>query len=583
MRLRRELVVLLLVAFSVVWLLPRDRSPLGAVLHAAAYDPYQTEILAPYAELRDAIQNEDADTLRAIAAGDDYRAYRAALAVAQDFTLPAALRLEAFDRVLALRVEDPLASDETRALHLEIGRIAEAAGQRERALEAYRTALPDPTAEAGLERIEPDPYRRANAFLQARMYRDALDALGGRTAPSIEAPAQRALGNYAEGMDAYRRWLSEQPWNADAQLGVAWSHYYLGEWQRAADAFAAIPGPDARYGEALSARRLDELDRALALLRQTGSASRMWLGTEWLEARERWGDALDLYLEIARTQAGTSQADDAAYRAYVLAGRLGLPEQLETARSLIPPGSFYDLLLGGSVRVPTESDLPPVEPDVVPLAHALIGVHDVDAAVGELRLALRDAPTVAEGVVIAEMLQTMGDWRQSQRWAAGLADDIADRRVWRLAWPEAYPEAVRAEATAHDVDPELIWAVMRQESAFYPRARSRSDARGLMQVIPSTWDWLAELQDELPGNPFDPSDNIRYGAFYLRYLLDYFQDDMQLAVASYNRGQGYIRRLFESPEVAADKDELFRKIDALETREYLQRVVVNYEVYRALD
>ena len=582
MLLRRGLVVLLLVAVAVAWLLQRDRSPLGAVLHAAAYDPYRAEILAPYAELRDAIQRDDTDTLRTIAAGDDYRAYRAALAVAQDFAVPAALRLEAFDRILALRVEDPLAAEETRALHLEIGRIAEAAGRRERALEAYRAALPDPMAEAGLERVEPDPYRRANAFLQARMYRDALDALGGRTAPSIEAPAQRALGNHAEGMDAYARWLSEQPWNEDAQLGVAWSHYYLGEWQMAADAFAAIPGPDARYGEALAARRLDDLDRALALLRQTDSASRMWLGTDWLEARERWADALDLYLEIARTQAGSSLADDSAYRAYVLAGRLGRPEQREAARSLIPPGSFYDLRLGGTLDVPTASDLPTVEPDVLPLAHALTGVNDVDAAVGELRLALLDASTMAEGVAIAEMLQTMGDWRQSQRWAAGIADDVADRRVWQLAWPEAYPDVVRAAAAANEIEPELIWAVMRQESAFYPRARSRSDARGLMQVIPSTWDWLAELQDEPPGNPFDPADNIRYGAFYLRYLLDYFQGDTQLAVASYNRGQGYIRRLFEAPEVAADMDELFRRIDALETREYLQRVLVNYEVYRAL-
>ena len=579
---RRDLILLLLVVNAVVWLLPRDRSPSGAVLHAAAYDPYQTDILAPYAELRDAIGTGDTISLRDIASGSDYRAYRAALALAQDFTLPAALRLEAFDRVLALRVDDPLAPEETRALHLEIGRIAENAGRRDRALEAYRAALPDPAAKDGVERVEPDPYRRANAFLQARMYRPALDALGERTAPSIEAPVHRALGAHERALDAYRRWLIEQPGSDAAQLGIAWSHYYLGDWDAAATSFAALAGPDARYGEALAVRRQGNLDRAVELVRATGSASRMWLATDWLEAAGRHAEALDLYLEIAHADPGSSFADDAAYRAYVIANRLGRPEQAAAARASIPAESFFSLQLGGTFEVPERSDLDVVKPDVVTLAHALTSVHDVEAAVGELRFALRDAATLAEGVPIAEMLQTMGDWRQSQRWAAGRVFGSDDLRLWQLAWPQAYPDVVQAEAEANSVDPELVWAVMRQESAFYPRARSRSNAQGLMQVIPSTWDWLAELQGEAPGNPWDPADNVRYGAFYLRYLLDYFRGDMQLAVSSYNRGQGYIRRLFEGPDVAGDMDELYRKIDALETREYLQRVMVNYEVYRGL-
>jgi soluble lytic murein transglycosylase len=103
-----------------------------------------------------------------------------------------------------------------------------------------------------------------------------------------------------------------------------------------------------------------------------------------------------------------------------------------------------------------------------------------------------------------------------------------------------------------------------------------------MQVIPSTWDWLAELQEEAPGDPYSPATNIRYGAFYLRWLLDYLEGDTELVIASYNRGQGYIKRLFESEYVAQSKDELYREIDSLETREYLQRVVMNYEIYKQL-
>jgi soluble lytic murein transglycosylase len=132
------------------------------------------------------------------------------------------------------------------------------------------------------------------------------------------------------------------------------------------------------------------------------------------------------------------------------------------------------------------------------------------------------------------------------------------------------------------VDNAWVWAIMKQESAFAPFAVSTSNAQGLMQVIPSTWGWLAELQRESPGDPFDPATNIRYGAYYLAWLERLFEGDLELATASYNRGQGYIGRLFASPDIAGDKDELYRYIDALETREYLQIVTLNRDIYRAL-
>ena len=85
-----------------------------------------------------------------------------------------------------------------------------------------------------------------------------------------------------------------------------------------------------------------------------------------------------------------------------------------------------------------------------------------------------------------------------------------------------------------------------------------------------------------PGDPFDVETNIRYGSFYLRWLLNYLDDDEELVIVSYNRGQGYIKRLFEGSVVQGNKDELYREIDALEAREYLQSVTVNYEIYKAL-
>jgi soluble lytic murein transglycosylase len=242
--------------------------------------------------------------------------------------------------------------------------------------------------------------------------------------------------------------------------------------------------------------------------------------------------------------------------------------------------------LGQGFNLSTYQEGALVNLDVSQLATALTRAGNKEAAIGELNFALRSLSDPLQRLSVAQQLHDLGAFRASQRTASLLLDTLSqDLRTWHLAYPQAYASEVFAEAQKHQLEPELVWAIMRQESAFYPNAVSTSNAKGLMQVIPSTWDWLAELQKETPGNPFDAATNIRYGSFYLNWLLNYFSDynsDLELVIASYNRGQGYIRRLFESPDVNLNKDDLYRDIDALETREYLQKVSENYQIYKAL-
>jgi soluble lytic murein transglycosylase len=560
------------------------------LVHVALVDPYALPPLEAYGAVRDALLGGDAGALAALADGvDGYLAYRAALALARHPALPPEVRLPWYERVLALRVEDPLERAAARALHAEIGGTAAAAGDVARALTAYREALPRQDAIDALERLETDPYRRANAYLQARMSTRALEALGGLAAPSIEAPALRAVGRHEEALDAFRRWLREVPGERTALEGVAWSLFALERWADADAAFADLGGALAAYGRGLIAGRQNRHDEAAELLLSTGQASRMWIATGWLEGRGQVQEAIAAYLRIAATGDPT-YADDAAYRAYVLAQRAGDEASAARAADAIPDGSFFALRLGRPLDVPTEAALPgdPAAATdqaraALDLARALMTVDDGEAAVGELVFALRAAGEREDVVVLAEALQRHGEFRQSQRAAqAWVTAGDRDPRLWRLAYPIAYPGATFAHAASFDVEPALVWAVMRQESAFSPVAVSTSNAQGLMQVIPSTWTWIAELQREPPGDPFDPDTNVRYGTYYLRWLLNYFDGDVELAVASYNRGQGYIRRLFEGDLVARDKDDLFRHIDALETREYVQRVTLHLETYRAL-
>ena len=587
---RTVLALSLVAAATVLVVLALPALPFGAApvprpdVRIALVDPYAEGPLTAYAALRDALLTGDLDALRAIATADDgYRAYRAASHLARHDELDPGERLEHYQRELALRVEDPLERAQRRQLMLEVAAVAEAAAETERAIDAYREALPEAAAIVALARLIDDPYRLANVYFQARQHRRALAALDGRAAPSIEGPAYRAIGEHERALDAFRRWLAQVPDSREAAEGEAWSLFSLERWDAADAAFAALGGPSADYARGLIAARQGRIDAGVRFMQASGVPSHLWVASGWLESRGRSREAIEIYLQIARGGDAT-YADDAAYRALVLAQRLGDEASAEQATDLVPDGSYFALLLGRPLTLPNASALEQREPEVLALARALAQVHDAEAARGELVFAMRASDDPAEVVTLAEALQRVhGEYRQSMRAASALIGrGVRDLRVWQLAWPQAYPEKVERYAEAFGVEPALVWSVMRQESAFSDVALSHANAMGLMQVIPSTWTWLAELQREPPGDPFEPAANVRYGTFYLRWLLDYFDNDIELTVTSYNRGQGYIRRLFEGDLVRGDKDELYRFIDALETREYLQRVMVNLETYRAL-
>ena len=131
----------------------------------------------------------------------------------------------------------------------------------------------------------------------------------------------------------------------------------------------------------------------------------------------------------------------------------------------------------------------------------------------------------------------------------------------RRVTPAALVPYIRAAAQKYQLDPALVMAVIRAESAFNARAVSWAGARGLMQLMPDTADLLGVT------NSFDPQQNIFGGCRYLRLLLDRFNGDLALALAGYNIG----------PErVAKDKG----IPDVSETKDYVRRVLRYYNEYK---
>ena len=124
----------------------------------------------------------------------------------------------------------------------------------------------------------------------------------------------------------------------------------------------------------------------------------------------------------------------------------------------------------------------------------------------------------------------------------------------RMRYPLRYEEIVRGHARNYELEPALLAAVIYQESRFNARAKSESGAIGLMQLLPGTAKGIAVRTGGSRfqvADLYDPEINVRYGSWYLRHLLDKYDDDVNKALAAYNGGQGNVDRGVQYDETRA--------------------------------
>ncbi len=128
-----------------------------------------------------------------------------------------------------------------------------------------------------------------------------------------------------------------------------------------------------------------------------------------------------------------------------------------------------------------------------------------------------------------------------------------------------------------------MWAVMREESRYDPEALSHAGARGLMQVMPATQAWIAgELEESIsPGQAYTPQASIRMGGWLLSFLTDYFDGDLELVIPAYNAGAGSVEH-WQADRLVSTREDFLRWIRFGETRLYLERVSLSYQIYQVL-
>ncbi|MEG0766919.1 MAG: lytic transglycosylase domain-containing protein [Clostridia bacterium] len=171
------------------------------------------------------------------------------------------------------------------------------------------------------------------------------------------------------------------------------------------------------------------------------------------------------------------------------------------------------------------------------------------------------------------------------QWRLRVAEE---ERITALAREKAqhpfyYRDLVEAYASKQGLDPAFVAAIILKESSFKPDAISEIGARGLMQLMPDTAEWVAHKLDEDAtysfDRMFDPETNIRYGTWFLGYLQRKFQNDPVKMAAGYHAGGGRVSEWLANPAYSANGKSL-DTIPYQDTDRYVQRVMIAYAIYQ---
>jgi len=162
----------------------------------------------------------------------------------------------------------------------------------------------------------------------------------------------------------------------------------------------------------------------------------------------------------------------------------------------------------------------------------------------------------------------------------GTPDDL-----WLLAYPQGYWDSIVAHARKYGQDPYLVAAVIREESQFVADALSPAGARGLMQVMPSTGEWVAKrikLDGFDRGKLFDPDTAVQIGTWYIGHLMKQFKGDPLLMAAAYNAGPDAVAGWISKNGYNGERDVFVEMIPFSETRNYVKKVLRNYSEYKRI-
>lgn len=156
-------------------------------------------------------------------------------------------------------------------------------------------------------------------------------------------------------------------------------------------------------------------------------------------------------------------------------------------------------------------------------------------------------------------------------------------RLLEALFPIKYENYVERYSRENGLDKYFVYAVIKTESGFRPDALSNVGARGLMQIMEDTFEWVKFKQGDestVYYDMYDPQTNIRYGCYLLGYLMEEF-GDIETAAAAYHIGRGRVNEWLGDSSISSDGVHL-DVIPASDTAHYVSKITKAVEIYKRL-
>lgn len=403
--------------------------------------------------------------------------------------------------------------------------------------------------EAGHDAIVGDMVKR---FPTSRWLEEAL--YSGGNMYLIKHDAKQATFHYSLLVQMF----PNSTYAASAHWRAAWMNYRL-----------------RNYSEA--ARLMDEQIRGYPASIETPTAL-YWRGRIYEDEEHDLGQAANYYRALASTYVNYYYAELARARLAVL-----------KAQPAVAPAPAPTL---SSVRKPVVPELSGELPENEP--HLIKARLLANAALNEyIGPEIQASETSSEWGALgqAEIYASYGEYPralQSMKHSGisffALPMDEVPKVYWTLLFPKPYWGDLVINAEKNGLDPYLVASLIRQESEFNPGAVSRANAYGLMQLLPSVGKSIAKKQGmkgfKAP-QLLNPATNLQLGTVNLRQVIDRYGGQQEYALAAYNAGDVPVRQWMSSGDYK-DIAEFVESIPYTETREYVQAIVRNRLMYKAL-
>ena len=454
-------------------------------------------------------------------------------------------------------------------------------------------------------------YKRARALNYKKEYREAVDQCeeiiakfppGEITikANYLGGNSLRSLGERYLAIDKYEKIIGQYPesyYARQAYLRLAESYFQLKETEKGISLWRELISKYPNSNESMTS---------------------LWELARYYTNNNADSKALDYYRELSERFSKSNLGDDALYWRGKILENIGSDEEAKTAyEKLIReyPLSYY------TERITEQrSDISFIWPASVSKKEDFINLEEFlkkyDKIEGKGQLSLLKAELFEEisfyKESIVELKGTLNyypgnifllfklsdiykknkDYYDSLNYAEIIFNYLKDNylleelplELWESLYPLYYEDLIGERALEYEIDPLLVLAMIREESRFNAWNESVAGARGLMQIIFSTGEWIAqkinleEFNDEML---FNSEINIDLGCWYINYLKERFSNDLILIISGYNAGPGTTSKWLEQYD-RSDLDNFVENVPYSETREHIKKVMKSYQMYKRL-